>query len=237
MPEQQTAKAANAALKAVADPVIAEHSQRFFKTGPGEYGEGDVFYGVRVPDIRKIAKRFKHLPLGEIETLLYSAIHEVRLLSLVILVEQYEHGDEETKKRIFAFYKRHAAQVNNWDLVDTSAPKIIGVHLYGRNRTQLKTWAKANSLWKRRIAIVSTLFFIQKGDLNDTLKICEALLQDEHDLIHKACGWMLREAGKRDQKTLERFLDEHVTAMPRTMLRYAIEKLPEAKRRGYLYKR
>lgn len=207
---------------------------RFFKTGKEHYGAGDQFIGVTVPDTRIVAGHFHDLPLNEIESLLHSPIHEERLLSLIILVGQYKKGDEKTKQTIYDFYMKHAQRVNNWDLVDSSADKIIGPYLEKRDRKILYRLAQSKNLWERRIAIVSTYHFIRQNQFDDTFTITEKLLEDSHDLIHKACGWMLRETGKRDAKALEEFLKTHYTKMPRTMLRYAIEKFPEAKRKAYL---
>lgn len=230
----KTAAALEKALKSLADPERAEAYLRFFKTGPGEYGEGDAFYGIRMPDIRETAKAFRELPLAEIRILLASPIHELRMCGSVILTLQYAKGDDKKRAEVFNFYIRHARRINNWDLVDVSAHKIVGAHLLNRDRTLLYRLAKSRNLWERRIAVVATAHFISKGDLDDTFRISEMLLADKHDLIHKACGWMLREAGKKDLKRLEAFLDRHVQDMPRTMLRYAIEKLPERKRKAYL---
>jgi 3-methyladenine DNA glycosylase AlkD len=222
-------------LKSMADPDKAAILQRFFKTGPGHYSEGDIFIGVMVPQSRKIAKKFIQLPLEEVNTLLYSRIHEERLVALLILVWRYRLSSSEEKEEIVKFYLDHIKQVNNWDLVDLSAPNIIGVHLLvdNRDRTLLYRLARSENVWERRIAIVATHYFIRKGYFSDTLKIAEMLLQDRHDLIHKAAGWMLREVGKRDAVTEEEFLEKYSGVMPRTMLRYAIERLPESKKRHY----
>lgn len=207
---------------------------RFFKTGKEHYGAGDQFIGVRVPDMRIVAKKFPNLPLKEIETLLLSPIHEERLVSLVVLVEQYKKGSEKTKQEIYDFYLRNAPRVNNWDLVDLSADKIVGPHLLNQNKSILRKLAQSPNLWEKRISIVSTYHFIRHKQFDDTFAIVELLMNDKHDLIHKACGWMLREVGKRDEKELIHFLQKHYTKMPRTMLRYAIEKFPEKKRKAYL---
>lgn len=230
------ASRALAALKKHANPDLAKELARFFKTGTGEYGEGDVFWGLKVPTIREEAKSFYRLPLPEIETLLYSPIHEARLMSLVILSEQYRKATDASKASVVRFYKKHAAQANNWDLVDLSAPRILGAYLMDKERSALYRFAQSPNLWKRRIAVISTLTFIAQDDFHDTLRLCELLLEDRHDLIQKACGWALREVGKRNPNTLERFLNKHAEIMPRTMLRYAIEKMPEKKRRAYLLK-
>ena len=223
-----------AALRQAIRPAKSEILSRFFKTGPGQYGEGDKFWGVMVPDQRAIAKRFKAAPLEVIEQLIKSLIHEQRLTALLILVEQYQAAGERGKKRIVDFYLRHTKSINNWDLVDLSADKILGAYLFDRSRAELYALAKSKSLWERRIAIVATLNFIRQKDLADTFKIAAMLLGDKEDLIHKACGWMIREAGKRDQAAAEAFIKVHIRAMPRTMLRYAIERLPVDKRQFYL---
>ena len=208
--------------------------QGFFKTGPGEYGEGDLFLGVVVPDIRRVAKEFQDTPLGEIEKILASRYHEDRVLALLMLVREFVKGDEAMKKRIYGLYLKSTRYINNWDLVDLSAPNIVGTYLLDKSRKPLDVFAKSNDLWKRRIAILSTFTFIRQNDFDDTLRISESLLEDDHDLLHKAVGWMLREVGKRDLRAEERFLKQHYKKMPRTMLRYAIERFPEGKRRNYL---
>ena len=208
--------------------------QGFFKTGPGEYGEGDIFLGIVVPDIRRVAKEFQDTPLEEIKKILASQYHEERLLALLMLVHQFAKGDEALKKRIYGLYLKSTRYINNWDLVDLSAPNIVGTYLLDKSRKPLYAFAKSNDLWKRRIAILSTAAFIRQNDFDDTLRISESLLKDDHDLLHKAVGWMLREVGKRDLRAEERFLKQHYKKMPRTMLRYAIERFPEGKRRNYL---
>jgi len=208
--------------------------QGFFKTGPGEYGEGDIFLGVVVPDIRRVAKEFQDTPLGEIEKILASRYHEDRVLALLMLVREFAKGDEALKKRIYDLYLKSTRSINNWDLVDLSAPNIVGTYLLDKSRKQLYVFAKSTDLWKRRIAILSTFTFIRQNDFDDTLRISEILLEDDHDLLHKAVGWMLREVGKRDLRAEEQFLKQHYKKMPRTMLRYAIERFPEGKRRNYL---
>jgi 3-methyladenine DNA glycosylase AlkD len=207
--------------------------QNFFKTGPGQYGEGDIFIGVNVPDIRRVSKEFQNLDLDEINKLLFSKIHECRLLALIILVKKYQTKDS-LKKQIFDFYIKNKKQINNWDLIDGSAPHIVGHWLFNKKRKLLYKLAKSDSLWDRRISVLSTFYFIRNYDFKDTLNISKILLNDSHDLIHKAVGWMLREMGNRDKKLLISFLDQYVTSMPRTMLRYAIEKLPEKTRKKYL---
>jgi len=223
-----------ARLREHADPEDARNLQRFFKTGPGEYGEGDVFIGVRVPALRRLAKEFRALPTGDAAELLRSPVHEERLLALLILVGAYAKGDDMLRGRIFDFYLANTRFINNWDLVDSSAADIIGAHLHGCDRSLLDRLARSELLWERRIAIIATFFFIRRGEFADTLRIAALLLHDRHDLIHKAVGWMLREVGKRDQEAEEAFLREHCRAMPRTMLRYATERFPEPLRQAYL---
>jgi 3-methyladenine DNA glycosylase AlkD len=209
-------------------------SLAWFKTGKGDYGEGDKFIGVRVPAQRAIAAKYHHLGLDAVEKLLESPIHEHRYTGLLILVAQYEGGLESTKRRIFSFYLDHTSCVNNWDLVDTSAASIVGEHLVSRQRRVLYRLAKSSDLWERRIAMVATAAFIDRGDLKDTFAIAARLLADGHDLIHKATGWMLREAGKHSRVQLIAFLKRHYSQIPRTTLRYAIEHLPEAQRKNAL---
>jgi 3-methyladenine DNA glycosylase AlkD len=221
-------------LKALVDPLKAEILPRFFKTGKGEYGEGDVFLGVIVPNQRKVAKKYRNLPLSNIQKLLLSEIHEYRLTALFILVEQYKKASSEDKKTIAEFYIKNSKRINNWDLVDSSASYILGDYFFDRDRSVLYKFAESSNLWERRIAIIATQEFIRKGDFKDTFKIAKILLSDKHDLIHKAVGWMLREVGNRDlQKEID-FLDQHYKTMPRTMLRYAIEKFDPQKRSFYL---
>jgi len=221
-------------LKALGNKEQAAISQRFFKTGPGQYGEGDIFLGIKVPVLRKLAKEFADLPLKEVKTLLNSGIHEERLLSLLILVRRFGQGDDLIRQEIYDIYLKNTSSVNNWDLVDVSAPYIIGPYLAERSTAPLYRLAKSKSLWERRIAIMSTFHFIKNDEFSETLKIAETLLTDRQDLIHKAVGWMLREIGKRHLPTEERFLKKYYPKMPRTMLRYAIEKFPEPKRQAYL---
>ena len=221
-------------LLQLSNPNKAKKLSGFFKTGTGQYGEGDVFLGIPVPEQRKIAKKYINLHLNDLEQLLRSKIHEHRLTALVILVTKYEKADVSGKNDIFRFYLKNTENINNWDLVDLSAPKIVGDYLLNKDRTILFKLAKSNNLWERRIAILSTFSFIRNNDFEDSLRISKLLLQDEHDLIHKAVGWMLREIGKRDQDLEEQFLNENYIQMPRTMLRYAIEKFDENKRKFYL---
>jgi 3-methyladenine DNA glycosylase AlkD len=226
-----TAAAAMRRLRSVATPERAEGALRYFKCGPGEYGEGDRFLGVTAPDLRKITREFRELALAEVVTLLESPWHEARSLALLILVEQYKRGDEATRQRIYDLYLRSTARINNWDLVDVSAPHIVGAH---RNAAMLTKLARSKSLWERRIAIIATQHLIRAGELDETLRIAEILVRDEHDLIHKAVGWMLRELADRDRPRLEQFLASHIAHMPRTMLRYAIEKFPPELRRKWM---
>jgi 3-methyladenine DNA glycosylase AlkD len=221
-------------LAKASDPKRARDLAWFFKTGKGQYGEGDEFCGITVPVLRKIASRFAHLRLAEVAKLLRSPLHEHRFAALEILAFQYEAGDDRTKRQVFDFYLKHTGHINNWDLVDTSAPYIVGEHLVSRSRKLLYRLAKSSNLWERRIAIVATAAFIKKGDLKDTFRISALLLDDKHDLIHKAVGWMLREAGKRSEPALLDFLRRNCSAMPRTAFRYAIERLPEPERKRAL---
>ena len=221
-------------LSDLGNPEIAAHSQRFFKTGPGEYGEGDIFRGIRVPVLRKTAKRYQHVDLGVVEDLLHAAYHEDRLTALLILVEKYKKSDEDLKQAIYDLYLDNTSWINNWDLVDSSAHKIVGPHLEHRDRSILYKLAKSNLLWERRIAMMATYHFIHNDDYEDTLALAEMLLHDEEDLIHKIVGWMLRELGKRNFDLEDGFLQKHYRSMPRTMLRYTIEKFPEDRRQLYL---
>ncbi|MCK5466288.1 DNA alkylation repair protein [Candidatus Parcubacteria bacterium] len=224
-------------LKELSNPKQAEILQRFFKTGKGEYGEGDIFLGVKVPEQRKVVGKFEDLSLENLEKLLNSKVHEYRMSALFVLVKRYEKGDEREKNKIFKLYLKNTKNINNWDLVDISAPKIMGEYLLNKPRNVLYKLAKSDNLWERRIAIISTFAFIRNNEFDDTLKIAKILLNDKHDLIHKAVGWMLREVGKRDQKTEEEFLKKHYSKMPRVMLRYAIERFEEKKRKFYLSKK
>jgi 3-methyladenine DNA glycosylase AlkD len=232
------ANAANvkADLKKVAQPERRPQLQRFFKTAPGEYAEGDRFLGVYVPDIRKVAKRYKDLAQKEIEKLLQSPIHEERLAALIILVGQFDRGDKQNRRRIYDYYLSQTRYINNWDLVDLTAHKIVGSWLHGKSKAPLKRLARSKDLWQRRIAIIATAYDINQNDFSIALEIAEMLVHDEHDLIHKAVGWMLREVGKRNLKAEEAFLDRHAATMPRTMLRYAIERFSPQKRKHYMKK-
>jgi len=221
-------------IKKQANPKQAVILQRFFKTGKGEYGEGDIFYGIKVPVQKTIAKRFKDLAFEDLKVLISAKVHEERLVAAFILVDQYKRSDEKKKKIVFDFYLKNRKGINNWDLVDLSAPKIVGAYLIDKEKDLLYKFAVSKDLWEKRIAIISTQTFIREHFFEDTLNISEILLQDKHDLIHKAVGWMLREVGNRDLETEEEFLKKHYKTMPRTMLRYAIEKFPEQKRIAYL---
>jgi 3-methyladenine DNA glycosylase AlkD len=225
---------ARKALRKYADKEKAKVLRGFFKTKPGEYGEGDIFLGVTVPLVRNIVKQFKDLPLGNLKRLLHSKIHEERLLALLILVEQFNQADINAKEKIYKTYLANTKFINNWDLVDLSAPQIAGGFLINKDRRALYKLAQSPLLWDRRIAILSTFAFIKANDFDDLFRLTKLLLLDKEDLIHKACGWMLREAGKRNLAAEENFLRRHSKVMPRTMLRYAIERFPENKRRAYL---
>ncbi len=224
---------ARARVHALGDPADAAFLQRFFKTGPGEYGEGDRFLGIRVPALRALVREFQDLPLADALEMLRSEWHEERLFALLLMVRRYQR-DAEARRAVFDAYLAHTRWINNWDLVDASAEHVVGAHLFDRDRALLDELARSESVWERRIAIVSTFHFIRKNDFATTLRIAEALLGDRHDLIHKAVGWMLREVGKRDVATLESFLGAHHRRMPRTALRYAIERFPEPRRRAWL---
>lgn len=232
-------------LKAQADPERQQHSQRFFKTGPGEYGEGDTFLGLTVPQIRAAAKQYyKQATIADIEVLLTSKIHDFRLVGLILMTYQFPKQSQNGQAELFGLYLSHTDRINNWDLVDLSAPNIIGEYMLVTklDLPLLQRLAQSKLLWERRIAIISTLAFIRavkkqqvpREWLEPSLKLAEQLLGDQHDLIHKAVGWTLREVGKVDELLLRRFLDDHLRALPRTALRYAIERLPEADRKTYL---
>ena len=221
-------------LQNLANPEQAETLQRFFKTGEGDYGEGDVFLGIKVPVQRKIAKKYFGLSLPKIKELLNSEVHDHRSVALFILTDKYKKSQEENKANIFNFYLSNTKNINNWDLVDSSAWHIVGDFLSDKKKNILYELVQSENLWDKRIAIVCTFAFIKKHEFKDALAISELLLKDEHDLIHKSVGWMLREVGKRNQEILEGFLKEHYKNMPRTTLRYAIEKFDEGKRKSYL---
>jgi 3-methyladenine DNA glycosylase AlkD len=235
---KQTAKIVKNELQKYADTNKAATHSRFFKTGKGEYGEGDVFIGVTNPNMRKVGKQlFKEIEFAELQKLIQDKIHEYRLTALIMLVYKFQKSkSKEERKKIYDFYLKNLKYVNNWDLVDLSAHYIVGAYLfeYDGDRKVLYQLAMKNELWKQRVAIMSTFYFIKQGDFDDTLKIAEILLNHEHDLIHKAVGWMLREIGKRDVSVEKKFLHKFYKQMPRTMLRYAIEKFPEEERQRYL---
>jgi 3-methyladenine DNA glycosylase AlkD len=236
-PSKQWIKSANEAthaLRALASPARALVSARFFKTGPGQYGEGDRFIGVRMPDTRRLAKKCAKMRMAEVQKLLHSPVHEDRMLALLSLVEHYRAGNEKTRKTIFHRYLEETKHINNWDLVDVTAEHIIGAHSV-RHASLLPRLARSSDLWERRIAILSTFFALKRHDAKGTLLIASLLLHDPHDLIHKAVGWMLREMGKHcGLGTLRSFLASHAYHMPRTMLRYAIERLPVAERKRWM---
>ncbi len=220
-------------LKKIATPKKAKASLWFFKTGKGEYGEGDKFIGVSVPEQRKIASKYKNLSLVDISQLLKSKIHEERSVALFILVKNFQ-TNESNRSNIFAFYLKHRKFVNNWDLVDSSADKIVGAYLIQKDKFVLNKLAVSKNIWDRRIAIVSTFYFIKNNKFEETFRISKILINDHHDLIHKAVGWMLKEVGKRDEGKLENYLKVNYKLMPRAMLRFTIEKLSDSKRKKYL---
>jgi 3-methyladenine DNA glycosylase AlkD len=224
----------NGRLQMLGDPQRAQVLQRFFKTGPGEYGEGDVFLGIRVPEIRKLAGQYQSLTLPETVSLLQSSIHEARLLALLILVRAYLRADASLQQEIYESYLQNTGFINSWDLVDLSAEHIVGRHLRHASKVPLHTLAASDLIWERRIAVMATFHYIKLGEVSETLHIAGLLLRDPEDLIHKAVGWMLREIGKRDRAAEEGFLKQRYKSMPRTMLRYAIEKFPEDLRQRYL---
>lgn len=223
-----------AEIQALADPADAIHLQRFFKTAPGEYGAGDKFLGLRVPDLRRLVREYRQLTDAHALEMLASSWHEERLLALLLLVDRYGRGDRSQRDRIHHAYLAHTRYINNWDLVDSSAAQIVGPHLKAREIELLVRLARSDDIWERRIAIISTLHFIKQDEFGPTLRVAKLLLRDPHDLIHKAVGWMLREVGKRDRAAEDAFLKKHYREMPRTMLRYAIERHPEKLRKQYL---
>lgn len=230
-----TAREVKKLLRKKGDPEKAKFLMRFFKTGKGQYAEGDVLLGITVPEQRLIANKYRELPLKELSLLLQDKFHECRLTALFILVRKYERTLKQEQKQLMDFYLKHRKFVNNWDLVDSSARQIVGDYLLNRaDRSLLYRYAESKNIWERRIAIIATHAFIMAHQFEDTLKISEMLLQDKHDLIHKAVGWMLREMGKRDEQTLENFLKKHCRVMPRTALRYALERLSPAKKKTYM---
>jgi len=225
----------NEYLLTLSDPEIASHSMRFFKTGPGEYGFGDKFLGIRVPVIRQTVKKYKDATLSTTEKLLKSKYHEIRLFALLLLVSNFSNADDVKQDKIYHLYLDNTRYINNWDLVDSSAHKIVGAYLENKDRTVLYNLSTSPSLWERRIAIISTFHFIRNNQFDDTLNISKQLLNDDEDLIHKAVGWMLRETGKRDKFIETEFLKKYYQRMPRTMLRYAIERFNADERQKYLH--
>lgn len=223
-------------LEKYVDPVKKEYLPRFFKTGKGQYGEGDCFLGIVVPHVRTVAKKFKEASFEVMEELLFSPWHECRLCALLMMVERFKKSDEEERAKIYSFYLNHTHRINNWDLVDLSAPYIVGEHLKDKSREELYRRADSSLLWDQRIAVVSTHAFIRSGDYSDIYALAEKLLYHKHDLMQKAIGWMLREAGKRDKTLLVAFLEKHHKQMPRTMLRYAIEKFSIEERTYFMKK-
>ncbi len=229
-----SAAAVRRRLRVHADPRRAAAAQRYFKTGPGEYAEGDRFIGVNVPGIREVCRACRGAGLELVEPLLDSPVHEERLVALLVMVEAFKCADPRERRRLYDFYLAHSSRISNWDLVDCSAPHIVGAWLQERGRAPLRRLARSRLLWDRRIAIIATLYFIRQGEVRETFEIATLLLKDREDLIHKATGWMLREAEKRDPAAARAFLDAHAPTMPRTMLRYAIERFPEPERLRYL---
>ncbi|MFH1769265.1 MAG: DNA alkylation repair protein [Parcubacteria group bacterium] len=225
-------------LRSYSSPERKKANEWFFKTGKGEYGEGDIFIGVISGDMRSVAKDFQDLSLIDVQKLLHSKIHEERQVALLILIHKFQKGDDSVKRIVFDLYIKNTDYINNWDIVDISAPRIVGDYLWNQSASKRKIlykFARSKDLWKKRIAIISTAYFIREGGYKDTLAISKILLHDVHDLIHKAVGWMLREVGKKDQKEEERFLGKYYKKMPRTMLRYSIERFPEKLRKAYLH--
>lgn len=221
-------------LERLANPQKAQFLQGFFKTGPGQYGEGDVFMGITMPQIRATAKKHRGTPISECVEMLYDERHEIRMTALILMVDAFKKGHAANAESIYRQYMDNRAQVNNWDLVDLSAPYIPGVWLLHRDRGILHEFMKSDYLWDRRIAVVATQHFIRNNDFGDTLCLCSGLLNDNEDLMHKACGWMLREVGKKNVDVLRGFLSDFAPRMPRTMLRYAIERFPEPERKEWL---
>ena len=221
-------------LEGLSDPAKAEFFPRFFKTLPGDYAEGDVFVGVSVPNARAVARKYRDLPISQVNPLLHSGIHEHRLTALLILVDKFTKADPAGRAKIVRFYLVNLKHINNWDLVDLSADKILGAYLFDKGRTVLYELSDSGNLWSQRVSIMSTFFFIRNGQFDDTFRLAERMLNHTHDLIHKAVGWMLRETGKREKKAEERFLKKHYKVMPRTMLRYSIEKFSPEERARYL---
>lgn len=229
-----TARTALRAMRAMQDPKRAAALSRFFKTGPGEYAEGDRFFGLTMPQVRQLLRDYHDLSLSEIEQLLESPWHESRSLALALLAARYPRSTPREQTAIFRLYLRRTDRINNWDLVDISAPQVVGGHLLARPRTVLRRLARSKSVWERRIAMVATMWFIRRDQFGDTFELARLLSDDRHDLIHKATGWMLREVGKRDERVLRRFLDQHGAELPRTALRYSLERLSPAMRKRYM---
>ena len=224
-------------LKSLSNPDLAVHHLRFFKTGKGEYAEGDLFYGLTVPDVRKISKKYyKNIDLSDIDELIKNPYHEVRLTAIVMLILKYQKAGIEEQEKIYNLYLNNVKYINNWDLVDISAQHIVGAFLFGNNTEKLWELANSNHLWSERISVLATFYFIRQGEYTHTIELSKHFLTHKHDLMHKATGWMLREMGKRDINILYSFLDEFHKIMPRTMLRYAIEKLSKEKRINYMKK-
>ena len=230
----QLAQELSAELRVAGDPATARVLQGFFKTGPGQYGEGDVFLGIKVPILRSIVKKHGLVVPEDVLPLLHSRIHEERAAALFLWVHAFEKGDAATRKNIFKLYLANTEWINNWDLVDLTAPQIVGASLTPEDSELLDRLAKSKSLWERRISVIATLSFIRQGQFEPCIRICRTLLADQHDLMHKACGWMLREIGKRDRGTLVKFLEAHAHEMPRTMLRYCLEHFTESERRDWM---
>ncbi len=233
-PEFKKAEDLQKELRRLADPVKARVLQGFFKTGPGEYGEGDLFLGVVIPVLRGLVKRTAGFSFSELSKLLASPFHEDRMMAVLILAKQFQESDKNGRGKVYRFYLQNLDRINNWDLVDVSAPGVVGAYLLEQNKKIPSALSKSKDLWRRRVAMISTFAFIRKGRFEETFRLAEALIQDEHDLMHKASGWMLREAGKRNPERLKEFLEKFAPRMPRTMLRYAIEKFPQARRQRYL---
>jgi 3-methyladenine DNA glycosylase AlkD len=230
----KTANEIRVLLRARADAERIPGLQRFFKTAPGQYADGDVFIGVKVPQLRAVCRECGHVAIGNAVELLGSPVHEERLLALMLLVDGFRRGSPAEQRKIYELYIANTAFINNWDLVDSSAHQIVGAWLQDRSRTPLRRLARSASIWDRRIAIIATFHDIKRGEFHEAFRIADLLLADSHDLIHKAVGWMLREVGNRDAAAERRFLKDRYGRMPRTMLRYAIEKFPERERRRYL---
>lgn len=234
MSRAPTLAAVRRAVRAHADPRRAAVNRSYFKTGPGEYGEGDVFVGLDVPTTRALARQFRELPLPAVSSLVSSRVHEERVLGLMLLAGRYGRAEGPERERLYCLYLRSFPFINNWDLVDGSAPAIVGAHLESRSKAPLLAWARSPRLWDRRIAVLATQPWIRKGRFAETFRLARLLLRDPEDLMHKAVGWMLREIDHRDRPALVRFLNRHGPRMPRTMLRYAIERFPEPERKRFL---